>query len=319
MTDMGGRFFGMKFFRLAALGVAFFFLTAARPARIITGDAKVFSEPRGDAEVLETLEHDAPIAVSNQPTEGFFKVKTTGGKVGWISASVIQVEGESPDEGQIQEVRERTGHAPSIRRGTGVLISFLGGANFAAQPDVNILFGTTGSRTFFQAGAEFEWRFVRRFGLLLRGEWQGAFATIPDTETESVFAYTATSVPLQLGLNAAIVTGGSFELGFAAMGGVSPLTWIATQDVPNLSGDLPTVANAIGFPVTARLNGVFSVTPRISLMLETGWRFLLTSLVLPLAEGSGSDLWKNPDTQEFIPLSLSNSGPFVGGGLRIHF
>jgi hypothetical protein len=142
---------------------------------------------------------------------------------------------------------------------------------------------------------------------------------MPDTETESVFAYTATSVPLQLGLNAAIVTGGSFELGFAAMGGVSPLTWIATQDVPNLSGDLPTVANAIGFPVTARLNGVFSVTPRISLMLETGWRFLLTSLVLPLAEGSGSDLWKNPDTQEFIPLSLSNSGPFVGGGLRIHF
>jgi|GEM_PF-3476917 len=314
MRGMSGRFF-----KMATLGLAFLVLTAARPARIITGDAKVYSEPRGDAEVLETLEHDTPIAVSNQPTEGFFKVKTTSGKVGWISASVIQAEGESPDEGRVEETRERTGHAPAIKRGTGVMISLLGGANFAAQPDVNILFGTTGSRTFFQAGAEVEWRFARRFGLLLRGEWQGAFATIPDTETESVFSYTATSVPLQLGLNAAIITGGSFELGLAALGGVSPLTWIATQDVPDLTGDLPTVASTIGFPVTARLNGVFSVTPRISLMLETGWRFLLTSVVLPLAEGSGSELWKNPDTQEFIPLSLSNSGPFVGGGLRIHF
>jgi hypothetical protein len=299
--------------------MAFILLTAARPARVITGTAEILAEPRSDAQVLESLSNDAPVAISNQPTEGYFKVRTSAGKVGWISASVVQAEGEVPDAGQVEDLAQRSTGGPRIDRGTGVAISLLGGAAFGVPPDINVLFGLEGARTYFGAGAEVEWRFTRRFGFLLRGEWQGENAVIVNTDGTATFTYVSFASPLQIGLNWAMIAGRSFELGLGAMGGISPVTWVSTEELPNTSGDAATFASTVGFTAAARLNAIFAVTSRFSLFLEGGWRMLLTAPVIPLEDASGSALWKNNDTQEFIPLTLSNSGPFIGGGLRIHF
>ncbi len=305
-----------------ASSLVLLFLTAARPARVITGTAEVYADPSAESTVLETLQFDAALAVSNVATEGFFKVRTADGKVGWISSTVLKLEGEAP------EMTEGEGRStPSTPQGDSrvpgvsskVMANLVGGAYFGVPPDVNLLFGLSGVRTHLQAGAEFEWRFSKHFGLLFRGEWQGLNSVITDSETGANFTLVSTAIPLELGVNTAIISTRQFELGLGVLGGVSPVTWVSTEDLPNSTGENATFASAVGFSGLVRLNAAFRIVSRFSILIEGGWRMILTGQTVPAVEGSGVDLWKNPDTGDLIPLALSQSGPFVSGGLRIAF
>jgi hypothetical protein len=296
--------------------IVFLVLTAARPARILTQTAEVFEEPAGDSTVLENLPFDTGVAVSNEPTEGFYKVRTPSGKVGWISGTVLQLEGEAPETSASPE--RATGLQDPFSNAR-LRVSLMGGGVFSDWVDMNVLFGTTGVTTLVQAGAEIEWRFAPRFGLLLRGDWQSSTRVISDLETGANFTVVSSSLPLLLGLNAVLVKSSRFELGLGGLLGVSPLTWMSTEELPNTSGADPTVASTLGFVGQARLSAALQVVSRFAVVFEGGWGLQITNLTRPLVSASGSDLWKNSATQEFVPASFSQSGPFLGAGLRIYF
>jgi hypothetical protein len=229
---------------------------------------------------------------------------------------VLRLEGEAP------QVTEREGHSnatvdPFLN--SKVRVNLLGGASFSDVVDMNVLFGTAGTTTLIQAGAEVEWRFASRFGLLLRGEWQSSTRVISDTETGANFTVASSALPLQLGVNAVLVKSPRFELGLGVLGGVSPLTWFSTEALPNSTGDAPTFASAMGFVGQARISAAIQVISRFALVLEGGWALQMTGLTQPLESGSGAELWKNTSTQEFVPASFNQSGHFVGGGLKICF
>lgn len=61
---------------------------SAQTARVDTPETMVYSIPNEkDARVVKVLSKGAPLAVSNVPTEGYFKVRTSDGTVGWVKAT----------------------------------------------------------------------------------------------------------------------------------------------------------------------------------------------------------------------------------------
>ncbi|HTL11641.1 MAG TPA: SH3 domain-containing protein, partial [Bdellovibrionota bacterium] len=66
---------------------------AARQARVEADSAPLLSGPKADAQVVMTLKKGAALAVSNLPTEGFYKARTETGEVGWIAGDLLALYG----------------------------------------------------------------------------------------------------------------------------------------------------------------------------------------------------------------------------------
>jgi uncharacterized protein YgiM (DUF1202 family) len=64
---------------------------AAQNGSVVIKDAKIHEFPKSDSKVLESLSENAKVVVSNQPTEGFYKIRTSLGQMGWISGQEILV------------------------------------------------------------------------------------------------------------------------------------------------------------------------------------------------------------------------------------
>ncbi len=64
---------------------------AAQVGKVIVDEATVYEFPQGKSRPLQTIKKDESVAVSNKPTEGFFKVRTKSGTIGWISGNDVLV------------------------------------------------------------------------------------------------------------------------------------------------------------------------------------------------------------------------------------
>ena len=64
---------------------------------------------------------------------------------------------------------------------------------------------------------------------------------------------------------------------------------------------------------TYNINGTFAA------FAEAGYRYLQTSSLTPSDNENGSQIFKNPATQQYIPVSISLSGPFAAVGVSATF
>ncbi len=74
---------------------------SAQNAEVIVDNAAVREYPQGTSKVIGTLGRGDQVAVSNFPTEGFYKVRISGGETGWISGNDILAGGAvKPEDGK---------------------------------------------------------------------------------------------------------------------------------------------------------------------------------------------------------------------------
>lgn len=69
---------------------------AARRAVVDAAEVEVRKGPTDESEILAKLSKGSQLAVSNYPTEGFYKVRTPKGEIGWVKADTL-VLGALPD------------------------------------------------------------------------------------------------------------------------------------------------------------------------------------------------------------------------------
>ena len=62
---------------------------AAQTAKVVVDSANVYDQPQDSGSVVGSVPKDTTIAVSNVPTNGFFKSRIPSGVVGWISGNDI--------------------------------------------------------------------------------------------------------------------------------------------------------------------------------------------------------------------------------------
>lgn len=64
-------------------------LWSAQLGRVDVEDAPVLETPTSDAKVLEKLKKGVALAASDIPTQGYYKVRTPSGIVGWVSSDIL--------------------------------------------------------------------------------------------------------------------------------------------------------------------------------------------------------------------------------------
>jgi uncharacterized protein YgiM (DUF1202 family) len=69
---------------------------AARTAIVDVDQTEMYRGPQKDSQVLQYLKKGQHVTASNYPTEGYYKVRTVDGTLGWVKASTLEL-GPMPD------------------------------------------------------------------------------------------------------------------------------------------------------------------------------------------------------------------------------
>jgi len=79
---------------------------AARPARVDSDELPIFQELKPDSPIIRTLIKGTRVTVSNLPTQGFYRVRTNEGEVGWVSEQGLQVF-DRPTEAEVKKLEKQ--------------------------------------------------------------------------------------------------------------------------------------------------------------------------------------------------------------------
>jgi uncharacterized protein YgiM (DUF1202 family) len=85
--------------RLLVLALSIFSMApafAARTAVIDVDQTEMLRGPQKNSEVLQYLKKGQHVTASNYPTEGYYKVRTVDGTLGWVKANTLEL-GPMPD------------------------------------------------------------------------------------------------------------------------------------------------------------------------------------------------------------------------------
>jgi uncharacterized protein YgiM (DUF1202 family) len=69
---------------------------AARTAVVDKDNTDLLRGPQQDAQVVTELKKGQHVTASNYPTEGYYKVRTVDGTIGWVKANTL-ILGPMPD------------------------------------------------------------------------------------------------------------------------------------------------------------------------------------------------------------------------------
>lgn len=74
-----------------SLGLAAQLVWAARGGAVNEDDSPVYEKPSAKSKVIAKLDEGTQLVASNQPTQGFHKVRLKDGRIGWIAVSLLDL------------------------------------------------------------------------------------------------------------------------------------------------------------------------------------------------------------------------------------
>lgn len=294
---------------------------AARPARVDIENAEIYEGPGRSFKLLEKLPKGTALAVSNVPSEGFFKVRTPSGIVGWISAdSLLLADPDKPEQVVVGEVNTGTpGPSPGQPfRGPArkyMRLRALGGLNLFSVSEVNSLFSFDGMKNGIHYGGEIVLLFQSDLSILLRVEQVVKNVVATDTQTSKTFQLDLNSTPAMLGIELDVNKEGRLTTQFAVMAGLALHTNL-TSTALNITEPNTTELEDHAFTGLAKVNLNWQFTKTVGIFGEAGYRLLKTKSVYPGRAGNGSDIFAVSGA--FVPLAFDLSGMVVGGGIVIN-
>ncbi len=293
---------------------------AARPGRVDVEGAEVYEGPGSSFKVVDKLPKGTPLAVSNVATEGFFKVRTPSGAVGFMSAEVL-VMNETPagappaDTGPFSEIPSTTVAAREAPTRKYVRFRFLGGLNFFSVGDVNTLFNFDELKLGFHGGMEFNLLLKSDIALVVRFERIFKTVVATDSVSRKSFQLDLNSTPVTTGVELLLSKDKKFFTQFVILGGLGIQTGLTStalnEGAPNLTGYLDHA-----FTAMAKINGNWTLNKTWFFFGELGYRVLKTrTMASPGVAGAGQEAFKANNV--FVPIALDLSGPFAGFGLAV--
>lgn len=320
-------------------------LLAARPAlasRSATVDAdntEVREGPGPSYKAIDKLPKGAQVAASNQPIEGFYKIRTSAGVIGFVSAEVLVLQPVPSDDAPapVAEVPPPTSsvapsdaYKPTVSNETNfrnrnrkkmIRLKLLGGYNFFSVGDVNNLLSANVLQFGFNAGGEIDFLFTQDLAMVVRLErvFKSVFAQ--DQRTTTAFDMSLSSIPLMVGLELTLTNDTKFSSHFTVMGGLAMLTDLTSTDI---NANVPNVTEMTSttFTGVAKFDFTYAFNKTWSAFAEAGYRYLKTGQITPSTPTTvnGSQIFQDPNNAgNYIPVSLDLSGPFVGLGVGFAF
>ncbi len=307
---------------------------AARPARIDVEGAELFEGPGRGYPVTEKLSRGTQVSASTYPTEGFYKVRTGSGVIGWVSVDSIVVDDlPDPTEPAAQQPLNTPstadpsnpwrGKAPvanqnefrNHRYDKFLRLRALIGLDFFSASDVNnYLSFSSGLKNGVSFGGELDFRFTRDLAMVIRVERIAKSIVGRDSATGNSYQLDASAIPVMVGMEVTLSDESNFSSFFGAMAGLGINTTLSSTYISNLSTTSFVSQNFTGL---GRFLFAYHVSKVTHVFAEVGYRILRSPSMVPTSEGTGNEIWKRGGVYQ--PQILDMSGAYLGLGVAVHF
>lgn len=283
--------------------------SAARLGVIDPSKASVLEEPKKDSRVLEDLKKGDRVAASNFPLQGYHKIRTAAGTVGWIEENslVLQpIPPADPDDAEDPAVAKADPLKKKIVDKVvkqHVRIKLLAGADFFNMNTVVNHF-SLGQAIYF--GGELTVLFTPGFGLVLRAEKTLQSLNLTNGSSGYVYQTSLSSIPLMGGFEVGLL-GETFSAHFALLGGVGLQSYVQVIGASDATNAL--IASPAPLTAIFRIDFTWQISRYFGLFIEGGYRYLYAG---------------NITTQGSAPIALPMAafdmrGGFGGGGVSVGF
>lgn len=249
---------------------------AAQTAKVIVDTASVYDKPQADGVVIGTVLKDTSIAVSNAPTNGFYKSRIPGGAIGWISGNDI-LTGAVPAAAEAAKPAETAEAAPppkkkkkeaAVSDHSRIMIS--GGIQILNNTGFPTGVSNEGSKMGFGGTFEMQFKLSDQFYWGGRAEYfTSSSSQVISTTVDQTLSFT--TIPLMVGLMYVPVSNSDFRFGIGLYGGVSLLTSLkVTQATTSESVSVNYSSSDLCF--YGNLQGSYALTSSMSLLGDFGYR-----------------------------------------------
>lgn len=295
---------------------------AAKRARVEAKSVEVLRSLSPNSGVIEVLPKNTPLVVGNQPSRGYYKVRTPNGNIGWVYGEGLRVfdaDGagsrtrppapepvvREEDRQPIRAGRERPSSGGLARKW---FIRALGGLSMYTATDLNTQFGGEAMSGGFAFGGELGYRLSNSFALLVRVEYLTDSASIEQTDISKVYDLSISSLPLMGGFAVQFVDKPSFSLHLNVVGGLGLATSVSATSTLDPAPN-ETVLSGSGIAILGTLNATYKASPALGIFIEAGYRYLEASTTEITTAGTGDQLFREglsaSGAYAVLPISLS--------------
>ncbi len=268
---------------------------AAQSGRVVVEDAAVYEFPQKSAKVIARLKKDSVHAVSNLKTEGFYKIRISGGETGWISGNdLLAGEGTLPSD---------TGPGPEARINGRRRLSddLIDGERFqGASYRVQLGFGKAYS-------FEIQRKLAFPLSIAFRAELRGSKTGELDLGGGTTQTFEHSAIPLQLGLLYFPIHTQRWRIGIGGYGGITAVSF--TEVVRTTTSQTNSVKySAMDLVGTGVIQVAYGLGRAFGIFGEFGYQYQVTS-DLPATTALGN-----------VPaFKLDYSGYLFKGGIELRF
>lgn len=249
---------------------------AAQNAKVIVDSASVYDKPQADGIVIGTVTKDTTIAVSNTPTNGFYKSRIPGGAIGWISGNEIvtgagATGGEAPPPAEtVAETpqKKKKKSAPTVSDHSRILVS--GGLQILNNTGFPAGISNLNSKMGFGGTFEMQFKLSDQF------YWGGRVEYFTSSSTQTVSStvnqeLSFRTIPLMAGLMYVPMSKQDFRLGFGLYAGVSLLTSLTVTQSSTAETNAVTYSSS-DLCFLGNVQGSYALSSSISLLGDVGYR-----------------------------------------------
>lgn len=323
--------------------------SAAQLGSVQGSGAELKSQPSRVSETIETLKKGEILQLSNFPTQGFYKVRSSSGNVGWVEVGSLSSGSDdsdapaspnavqqdlAPEVSETIEPPTSPAHPatsidlpervlrytdqsdfpqrvqPSGEERRHPLMSAFFGLQNVHLSDLNHLLGASPLSWNTDFGVQLDVPLSRHLF------WSSRLEHLSGSGSDASYTYSTVSTPLTSGLSYAIYRKRGSMVRVSALIGVGIATRLdATADhqgAPNI-----TEFSSTAFTQLAKLDMIFPVGVRTGFVFEGGYRGLASPSVGASVTGNGSSAFQVNGISR--PISIDLSGVFFLGGLTLQF
>ncbi len=303
---------------------------AAQSATVDVDQLEIYDGPGKQYHVIDHLSKGMGVSASNLPTQGFYKIRTGTGQLGWVAADslVLHPPGAAdadalpaayPDDEPGPRVAAPARSMPRENAARSPLhIDALWGLDFYSMNDVNKLVGFSALANGNHLGGIIGYTFDPTWTAELRADWIYQQIIAQDQTTKNTFQMNTTAIPIMAGIDWAPVRFKSLTFHLALDLGLSVVTDLNSTAL-NLSSPNVTDLTSLAFAGMLNLRVDWNVWKIFSLFVEGGYRYLQTGSLTPNTASSANGAGVFQVNNAFSPVTLNLSGPFADGGVGVSF
>lgn len=299
----------MRFFLAIFIVLFSFNAHAAKPARVEADAVELLDAPKSTSSVVTTMRKGSALAVSNVPTEGYYKARTSSGDIGWIPVDAIIIY----DIDQLGE-QYKKGVKSSKSSGKWLRFDFLGGAGFFEFTELNSAAGGNVIKGGAQFGGGISFLLGSVFMIGLRAEHITKSFTGTDSATSDQFLFTATSLPVMGGIGLEFGRDSSFSVELSGYGGMA----LNNQLLITGSSSGQTLYSSQPLLGLGKLTMNIRLSKTIGFFIEGGYLYYEPKTVSASSTDIASSIIADSDGN-FPDIKVDFSGPFAGGGISFSF